>query len=339
MPIEVLPDNLASPLTDLVRQSETLDISWKSFALTLKSQFCPSIEIFNRKSGIIRASIICALSPEDQDIYGKDIPRKKKLVDDVFSEERALKLKVQTKINYYLSKLKLMMFEEEMALKKRKLNEVDEESSDDEDDGDSAGHNDYCDDRVSDGANEISSDSSGTNSMCNKFDNCALDEKKVRHPLSRGCHDEFETPLEVWKMVDEFINKDVLVWDPFYSNGQSGEHMKSLGWNVRHEDDDFFNCDYGDIIVSNPPFSILENVFNRLRTLNKPFILTIPPSKIFNVYFRRIFEDVMSSIQLIIPIGRSKFIRLESDGTEKIQEFDVLFLCYRMNIAKDLTLI
>lgn len=36
-----------------------------------------------------------------------------------------------------------------------------------------------------------------------------------KHPLSRACHDYFETPSAVWELIDSIIPRDSVVWDPF----------------------------------------------------------------------------------------------------------------------------
>lgn len=79
--------------------------------------------------------------------------------------------------------------------------------------------------------------------------------------------------------------------------------MRELGWKVCHDDVDFFCNVFGDIIVTNPPFSKLESIFFRLRDLDKPFVLIIPPSKIYNQYLRRCYVGVMDRLQLIIPFA------------------------------------
>jgi len=59
------------------------------------------------------------------------------------------------------------------------------------------------------------------------------------------------------------------------------------------EDKDFFKWtpeDY-DIIVSNPPFSKKREVFERLKDLNKPFIMIAPSMMLGYKYFQTNFKD------------------------------------------------
>ena len=63
------------------------------------------------------------------------------------------------------------------------------------------------------------------------------------------------------------------IWEPFFGDGASGDHLRSLGFEVIHEDVDFFDQHLGDIIVTNLPFSETKTIIPRLKQLNKTFIL------------------------------------------------------------------
>ena len=55
-------------------------------------------------------------------------------------------------------------------------------------------------------------------------------------------------------------------------------HLTELGFDVIHEDVDFFTHDLGECVVTNPPFSELPRVLARLRELGKPFVVIMPCS-------------------------------------------------------------
>ena len=86
-------------------------------------------------------------------------------------------------------------------------------------------------------------------------------------------------------------------------------HLRDLGFQVVHEDEDFFENDSGDYVVSNPPFSILADVLRRLVHLQKPFVLIMPCSVLTTQYFQKLSLDV----QLIVPKRRIQFTKIE-DG-------------------------
>ena len=77
-------------------------------------------------------------------------------------------------------------------------------------------------------------------------------------------HDDYMTPESAWVNVKEYIPNDKIIWEAFYGDGKSGAYLKKLGFNTIHANIDFFENDWGDIIVSNPPFSKIKEVLARL---------------------------------------------------------------------------
>jgi len=153
-------------------------------------------------------------------------------------------------------------------------------------------------------------------------------------------HDDYMTPKYAWENIQHIIPKDKVIWEAFYGDGESGKYLKDLGFNVIHKPIDFFENDMGDMIVSNPPFSIAKDVFTRLKKLNKPFILILPSSKINTQYFRKLFKDD-KSLQLIIPKGRIHFNKLENgkrpNGWRNACNFDTFYYCWKMNLPDQIT--
>ena len=68
-------------------------------------------------------------------------------------------------------------------------------------------------------------------------------------------YDDYMTPNYVWDWIKEYLPNDKIIWEAFYGDGKSGDYLTQLGFNVIHEQIDFFENDVGDIIVSNPPFT------------------------------------------------------------------------------------
>ena len=117
-------------------------------------------------------------------------------------------------------------------------------------------------------------------------------------------HDDYMTPRSAWEAIIEYIPKDKVIWEAFYGDGKSGEYLCDMGFNVIHKQVDFFKNDFGDIIISNPPFSIIKKIMSRLLILDKPFILILPSSKINTSYFRA-WKD--KNLQIIIPKKTNSF--------------------------------
>jgi hypothetical protein len=150
-------------------------------------------------------------------------------------------------------------------------------------------------------------------------------------------YDDYTTPKYVWENIAHLVPKDKVIWECFYANGTSGNYLRELGFNVIHEEIDFYENNLGDILWSNPPFSDCKRIMRRLNELDKPFIMLMPFSKINTSYFRENFKD--KGIQIIIPRKRIQFAKLK-DGVETTENkcnFDCFYYCYKMNLKENIT--
>ena len=154
-------------------------------------------------------------------------------------------------------------------------------------------------------------------------------------------HDDYMTPKYAWENINEYIPKDKVIWEAFYGDGVSAEYLRELGCKeVIHQDIDFFENDLGEVIISNPPFSLAKKIMPRLKELDKPFILIMPCSKLCTQYVRENFKDIDNPLQIIIPIKRIQFQKLVNGKLPEKQEnkcnFDCFYYCYKMNLARDI---
>jgi hypothetical protein len=151
-------------------------------------------------------------------------------------------------------------------------------------------------------------------------------------------HDDYMTPKHAWEDIKQYIPKDKVIWEAFYGNGNSGKYLTELGFNVIHEEVDFYDNNLGDIIVSNPPFSDCKKIMKRLAELDKPFIIIMPQSKINTSYFRENFMN--KGLQIIIPRKRIHFIKLINGEVPNKQKnacnFDCFYYCYKINLPQDI---
>jgi hypothetical protein len=150
-------------------------------------------------------------------------------------------------------------------------------------------------------------------------------------------YDDYMTPKSAWENIKDYIPKNKVIWEPFYGDGESGKYLKELNFNVIHEDVDFFNNNLGDIVVSNPPFTLKKEVLTRLKELDKPFILIMPSSTITTQYLRELYKN--SNLQIIIPRRRIQFKKLlQNDTYEDTNKcnFDCFYYCYNINLPKDI---
>jgi hypothetical protein len=152
-------------------------------------------------------------------------------------------------------------------------------------------------------------------------------------------HDDYMTPKYAWENIQQYIPKKV-IWEAFYGDGKSGTYLKELGFDVIHEPIDFFAENRGEVIVSNPPFSLSAEVLTRLKHLGKPFIVIFPASKICTQYARQLFKDDENKLQIIIPQKRIHFEKqIEGktpDGWKNACYFDCFYYCWKINLPRDI---
>ncbi len=123
------------------------------------------------------------------------------------------------------------------------------------------------------------------------------------HRFGRA-NDNFETPLEVWKDILPFVPTDKTLCDPFYFNGASKIHLKTLGIEIIHEQgSDFFENDQGDMILTNPPFSKKRSIFKEILKRQKPFMMLVPLDTLCALYFKPFLPE----ITVFIPPRRINF--------------------------------
>ena len=149
-------------------------------------------------------------------------------------------------------------------------------------------------------------------------------------------HDDYMTPAYVWEDIDEYIPKDKTIWECFYGDGSSGKHLEQLGCKVIHDKIDFFKEDHGDLLISNPPFSMKKEAFTRLKELGKPFIMISTSSMMCYKYFQELFKK--ENIQIIIPRKRINFIKIRDGKTIPTKGcwFDCFYYCWKMKLEKDI---
>jgi hypothetical protein len=154
-------------------------------------------------------------------------------------------------------------------------------------------------------------------------------------------YDDYCTPKHAWQDIEQYIPRNKILWDPFYLNGTSGNDLRQLGFDVIHENIDFFTTSNGGVIVSNPPFSKTKQILTRLRLLDKPFILIMPISKLSCQYTRNIFKDSDDPLQIIIPAKRIHFIKIvngqEVHNCSDKCNFDSIYYCWKIGLPNDIT--
>lgn len=95
-------------------------------------------------------------------------------------------------------------------------------------------------------------------------------------------NDEFYTPLYAIEPITKYIEKGKTIWCPFDTDKSLFvKRFKELEFNVinSHLESgvDFFDCSIPecDYIISNPPYSLKNEVFERLFSIGKPFAMLV----------------------------------------------------------------
>lgn len=155
-------------------------------------------------------------------------------------------------------------------------------------------------------------------------------------------NDNYSTPPEVWENIKQYLptNEGQVVWEPFFNiDSKSPCHLSALGCNVLYSNADFFTSKpvVATHIVTNPPFSCKEKVFERLYTLDVPFVVILPIHSLCTRFIKTYFKN---KIQLIIPDIRLHFERVDTKTntrkTIKRTPFDSVYVCYKMDLPRDL---
>ena len=104
--------------------------------------------------------------------------------------------------------------------------------------------------------------------------------------------DNYATDKNGWEIIKDYIPTDKKIWSPFYCDGKQKEYFAEMGFDIIHDDKDFFTYtpEY-DLIVDNPPFSKWFDVCYRLKELDKPFILISFPKCFLTKKFQNLFKD------------------------------------------------
>lgn len=156
-------------------------------------------------------------------------------------------------------------------------------------------------------------------------------------------HDDYMTPLSAWNAINHFLPTGKIIWEPFFGDGTSGKNLMKLGHRVVHQKKDFFKYEPEyDLIVTNPPYSLVKDIMPRLLELDKPFVLLMPSSKITTNYMR---DWSHKGLQIIIPRKRIQFIKCTVNRFGRIEpnpvqdnkcNFDCFYYCYKMNLPTDI---
>ena len=144
--------------------------------------------------------------------------------------------------------------------------------------------------------------------------------------------DEYFTPSEAVKPLLRYIPSDKVIWCPF--DKATSSYVRTFeenGYHVLHshidEDKNFFFYEpqeHYDLIVSNPPFSVKDDVLRRLTELNKPYAMLLP---LPTLQGQKRFDDLVGSEALIFDKRINFFIDEAQTQMAKGVAFASIYIC------------
>jgi hypothetical protein len=154
---------------------------------------------------------------------------------------------------------------------------------------------------------------------------------------------DWNTPSMVWEKIIPHIPPDKQIWCPFYNDGYCKVYLEKQGINVIHNDEDFWNTMYDDVIVvDNPPYKLphiiksKREIMLRLIRSDTPFMLLFPTTTIQTAYFKDL-KDRYGHFQLCVPSQKYNFEKYEGDKSKCL--FYTLWICWKMNLPNDFNVI
>ena len=156
-------------------------------------------------------------------------------------------------------------------------------------------------------------------------------ETQVRQSING---DEYYTPENAVNMILPYIKKGgyKTIWCPFDKEESNFVKIfRSHGYSVTYghieTGQDFFEYDkpQGDILISNPPFSKRNAIFERLYEWDMPFALIMYFNGLFDSK-RRTDMFCKHKVELLIPRGRMKFSHRDK-GFLNRPTFQSIYVC------------
>lgn len=150
-------------------------------------------------------------------------------------------------------------------------------------------------------------------------------------------NDEWYTPEKAVQVIVPFIPEQIkTIWCPFDKEvSQFVRIFKRGGYKAifSHIEDgkDFFLYEPDepyDAIISNPPYSKKDAVYERLFQLGKPWAMLVGMNGLFDSKKRfGMFREY--GCQILVPDGRTKFIG-RADGQMFAPPFQAVYVCWKL---------
>jgi len=146
--------------------------------------------------------------------------------------------------------------------------------------------------------------------------------------------DEWFTPSCAVYPILKYIKSGSTVWCPFDTDDSNFvKVLKSKGFNVINthiinDDEDFFGLNFPtcDYIISNPPYSLRNEVLDRLFKIGKPFAILMNTNGLFDSRIRwDLFKN--NNFSLIYLKGRTSFMQEYGVEQKTSPPFQSAYIC------------
>lgn len=155
--------------------------------------------------------------------------------------------------------------------------------------------------------------------------------------------DEWYTPPRIVKLIMPYIPKGTTIWCPFDTEESYFVRIfKRGGYNVIYshiwQGKNFFTYEPQepyDYIISNPPYSIKDRIYERLFMLGKPWGMFTHINGIFDNK-KRFGMFSTYGVQFLVPNGRTMFLKDYANVNEKSSPpFQCIYVCWKL-LPKDI---
>lgn len=160
---------------------------------------------------------------------------------------------------------------------------------------------------------------------------------KIDFAKKKGLSDEWFTPKTAILSIINFLPIGKIIWCPF--DTEESNFVKVLRENgfvvehshIQNKDEDFFNYEpfEWDIIVSNPPYSIRNDILKRAFAFGKPFALLMNTNGLFDSQIR---YDLFSQndFSLFYLKGRVNYMKEYGKVEKSSPPFQSAYICNKL---------
>lgn len=153
----------------------------------------------------------------------------------------------------------------------------------------------------------------------------------IYNAYTKSKSDEYYTPLLALKPLFRYISKDKIIWECTDTSGNITSAFRENGYDVVSTSDNFLEhkAALGDIIVTNPPYSLKTEFLEHCYDLNVPFALLLPLTALEGKRRQELYREY--GIKLILFNRRIQFM-----GGKNNVWFATAWFTHGINLPKEL---